>query len=179
MFRQPIRAHDIGEANIGRTGVTVFGPLVPHCCRIALLVWIKWIANWRLQSFVVRWQRTVGQSLRRENPASPIRVQDKRFISGESLITLRVFRRLIIRRFRPREVRDVQPGPLFVLLIPPNEFLALAPRLPIRTGRGAVIEDAAVRRPGKAPAMSPEVLGIPLVSAVLTRAREDAGVDPA
>jgi len=120
MFRQPIRAHDIGEAIIRRTGVTVLRPLVPHCRRIALLVWVKWIANWRLQSFVVRWQRTVGQSLWRENPASSIRVQDKRFISGESLITLRVFRRLIVRRFRPREVRDVQPSPLFVLLIPPN-----------------------------------------------------------
>src|SRR2546425_1071929 len=127
VLRQPIRAHDTGEAVIGRTGVTVFRPLVSHCCRIVLLVWIKWIAYWSFQSFVVCWQGAVCQSLWGENPARPIGVQDERFIPGESLITLRVFRRLVIRRFRLREVRDVQSRPLFVLLIPPNEFLTLAP----------------------------------------------------
>src|SRR4029077_8250664 len=151
MFRQPIRAHNIREAIIRRTGVTVFRPLVSHCYRIALLFWMKWIANWRLQSFVVRWQGTVGQSLWGENPARPIGVQDERLIPSKSFVTLCVFRRLVIRRFRPREVGYIESCPLFVLLIPPNELLALAPRPSIRAGRGAVIEDAAVGRPRQAP----------------------------
>ena len=67
------------------------------------------------------------------------------------------------------------------LLVPPDVGLALAPRLALGVGRGAVVEHAAVRRPRPAPLRGhPGLLGARgapggLVDAV----RVDTGVDPA
>src|SRR5581483_5303399 len=61
----------------------------------------------------------------------------------------------------------VQDGPFFLLFIPPDQLLAFAPRLSIGTCRSTVVNDAAVIRPGKAPPMSEQISGIPLVGAVI------------
>src|SRR6266571_1190450 len=90
-----------------------------------------------------------------------------------------LFSRLIIGRLALVEVRDVVSRPLFLLLIPPNKFLALAPGLAIGPGGGAVVDDANVVRPGKAPAVSVKITGLAFVGLVLACLRINAGVDPA
>src|SRR5207248_8249528 len=63
--------------------------------------------------------------------------------------------------------------------IPPDQRFALAPGLPVRARRRAVIKDARVFRPRKSPAMSIETFGFALVGFVLTGVWHDAAVDPA
>src|SRR6266702_6056064 len=73
------------------------------------------------------------------------------------------------------------PGPPLLSEIPPDQGLALAPRLAIRVGRGPVVEDPPVGRPGPAPFRGHPVL----LAAGLTPGRlvdpagVDAAVDPA
>src|SRR5437899_8031143 len=106
-------------------------------------------------------------------------MQDERFIAGESLVTARIVRRLVIGGFRPGEVRHIKTRPLLLVLIPPNQFLSFAPRTSIGTRGSAVIKDAAIGRPGKTPAMSQKIPGTTLVGTVFVGAWEYAGVDPA
>jgi hypothetical protein len=47
-------------------------------------------------------------------------MQDEGFVARESVITLRIFIRVVIRRFGSREVRDIEASPFFLPLVPPN-----------------------------------------------------------
>src|SRR6266700_4754970 len=179
MFRQSISAHDVGKPLIRGARVLVLWPLFVPCCRVALLLGIEWIPDRRLQGLIVGWKRAVCQSLRNPDPADAIRVQDEGFIAREGLISLRIFMRLVIGRFAFREVRDIQARPLFLLLIPPNQFLSFAPWTAIGARRSAVIKDATIGGPGKTPAMSQKIPGATLIGAVFAWAREYARVDPA
>src|SRR5262249_56052343 len=79
------------------------------------------------------------------------------------------------------EVGHVAPYPLLLGGVPPDQLLPLAPRLPRRVGRGPVVEDPPVGRPGESPPMAEVVLGLGLLPAqgqVLPVLGIDAGVDP-
>src|SRR5437868_2484188 len=57
------------------------------------------------------------------------------------------------------KVGNVESAPVFLLFVPPDKLLAVAPRLAIRTRRSAVVDDAAIIRPGKAPSVAEQVFG--------------------
>src|SRR5262249_45975199 len=80
------------------------------------------------------------------------------------------------------EVGDVEPHPLLLRLVPPDPLLSIAPRSSLRVGGGAVVHDAAVRRPRGAPAelRAPRAprIGPLLRRAVLPGRRKHAAVDP-
>ena len=80
------------------------------------------------------------------------------------------------RRSRARRARSTCP-----LLVPPDQRLALAPRLAVGVGRGAVVQDPPVGRPGPAPLRrDPALLGSRLAPRGLVHAvGADAAVDPA
>src|SRR5579863_3243132 len=83
-------------------------------------------------------------------------------------------------RFGPGEIRHVVASPLGS--VPPDPLLALAPRVPGRIGRSAVVQEPPVGRPGVAPIQLRAALAgrIGLLSRreILVRSREDAGVYP-
>src|SRR2546429_6661861 len=81
----------------------------------------------------------------------------------------------LFRSLRPRGGR-----------IPPDQLLLLAPRLAVEIGGGAVVEDAAVRRPRETPAVCQVVGAVGrlargrLVDELAVRALHgDARIDPA
>src|SRR5215471_5218514 len=86
---------------------------------------------------------------------------------------------LVIWRFGRGEVGNVEPRPLLLRFIPPDQFLTFAPWVAIGTRRRPVIQDAAVGRPGKCPAVSVEVSRFPLIGAIFAGSREDSGINPA
>src|SRR5581483_3562851 len=85
----------------------------------------------------------------------------------------------VVRRLLLVEIRHVLALPL--LAVPPDVALALGPGIPLRVGRGPVVEDAPVRRPCPRPlrrdiALLPvRLLPRRLVDAVSV----DAAIDPA
>src|SRR5438270_12405391 len=72
----------------------------------------------------------------------------------------------------------VKARPLFLLLIPPDQFLALAPGLPVGTRGGAIVDNAAVVGPGESPAVTKQVLRVAFERAIAIRFGIDAAVDP-
>src|SRR2546423_7951051 len=85
-----------------------------------------------------------------------------------------------VRRLRLGKVRHIEPAPTFLGGIPPDVLLALRPWLSRRIGRGAVVEDATISRPGEAPLRCHVVVRTRLAVAgqVLPRLGEDTAVDP-
>src|SRR5205085_8576643 len=85
------------------------------------------------------------------------------------------------RRLVLLEVGYVLAHPLLLTSVPPDVLLALRPRLPLRVGRRAVVEDPPVQRPRPGPLGSDPAL---LLARVLARrlvllVPVDAAVDPA
>src|SRR5437870_9232149 len=104
-------------------------------------------------------------------------MHDERRVAGQGLVA--VFLRVagVVGALLFREVGDVVAHPLPFRLVPPDEFLPLAPRLPVGRGGATVVEDAPIARPGVAPAVAVAAARLAGVRFVL--AVEDAGVDPA
>src|SRR5437016_8169004 len=104
-------------------------------------------------------------------------MHDERRVAGERFVAALRFAAARTRALRLGEIGHVVARPLLRLLVPPDQFLPLAPRLAVRRRGAAVVEDAPVERPGVSPAMSVGPLWLALVRLVL--AVEDAAVDPA
>src|SRR5256886_16981535 len=78
-------------------------------------------------------------------------MHDERRVAGQGLAA--VFLRVagVVGALLFCEVGDVVAHPLPFRLVPPDQLLPLAPRLPVRRGGAAVVEDAAGARPPLAP----------------------------
>src|SRR2546423_10672083 len=75
-------------------------------------------------------------------------------------------------------VRIVQPGPMFLFFVPPDQFFTLAPGLAVGPRRRPVVNDAAIIRPGESPSMTKKAFGFSFVSPVATFLRIHAVLDP-
>src|SRR6185312_16697471 len=146
--------------------------------RVYIAIGIERIGKHRFQWFVVRGQRTIFQSAADVNPTYAVRVHNERLVSAKGGIPFRSRFGLVIRRFVFCEIRCIQSCPLFFVLIPPNQFLALTPWFAIRPCRGPVVNNAPVRWPGIAPAMSIQTMWLTHVCFVLIFIWETTGVDP-
>src|SRR3954453_7390621 len=138
---EPIRGQYVGKALVGRIRVLVVGALHRICGGILRDVRIQQIVTGRLQRFVVGGQRAIFQSARDPDPAHAVRMHDEGLIARDGVVAIGIFARLVIGSFVFGEVGVVVAGPLVLLLVPPDEFLALAPRLAVGTRRRAVIKD--------------------------------------
>src|ERR1700758_5213460 len=105
-------------------------------------------------------------------------MKDEGTIAGKGRISFSTFRRPVVGWLCRGEVRNIQAGPLLLRFVPPDQFLTLAPRPAIGTRRRAVIQDAAIGRPGKRPTVSVEILGLAFVGTILTGSGKDAGINP-
>src|SRR5438270_2720035 len=124
-------------------------------------------------------QRAVLQPARHPDPAHAIRMKRKRPSAAQrfgpmSLMNIgyRIGRNIFL------VIGVVETSPFFLLLVPPHQLLAFAPWLAVRPGRRAVIDDPAVVRPRKSPAMPQQVFRVTLVSPVVTFFRIHAAVNP-
>src|SRR6185295_2396344 len=112
----------------------------------------------RLVRLVVRRDGTVDEARGRPDPAQAVRVGDERRAAADRLHALRVLAGLELGRLVLLEVGVVDAGPRALLRVPPDVLLALGPRLAIRVGRGAVVEQARVGRPRPPPFAGDPVL---------------------
>src|SRR5690606_17014943 len=114
---------------------------------------------------------------RNVQPTEPVALHDERIRPGQPGRTGGSGRWGVVGAPVPVEVRDVVPGPLPSLLVPPHVGLALAPGAPVGPCRSPVVEDAAVRRPSPSPfGGDPRLLAAGLAPRGLVDA---VGVDPA
>src|ERR1700733_9515519 len=84
-------------------------------------------------------------------PAQSVSLSDERMIAGDGRHARRACSRSVIGRLVQLEVRLVLSNPLPLFGVPPDQFLTLRPGPPFRVGRGAVVQDANIVRPGEAP----------------------------
>src|SRR5205823_678248 len=121
----------------------------------------------------------VLQTRRNMEPAETVLVQNEWCVAGDrveaGLVTLRPKGRFSLHR----KVRSIEPGPLELIDIPPNEFLLFAPRPSVRSRARSIIYDAAISGPGEAPTVSEIVLRVAGVRLVDFVPPENARVNPA
>src|SRR5215203_6505145 len=107
----------------------------------------------------MRRQGTIDETGRGEEPPLAVRLQDEGIGSTQRVETDAVRLWLVIRRLAGGEVGDVSAGPhagfircrVDLVRVPVDPLLLLGPGGAVRLGRGAVVDDAPVGRPGKAP----------------------------
>ena len=90
---------------------------------------VERVAERRLVRLVVRRKRPVLEPLRNEEPALSVGLHDERVVAADRVRASRVVGRDVVRRLLLVEVRCVGAGPLLLLAVPPDELLALRPRL--------------------------------------------------
>src|SRR5581483_9883620 len=106
-------------------------------------------------------------------------MQSKRLSAAESLDSLAVFDiGFSVRWHGFCVICVIQATPLLLFLVPPNQFLALAPRLAIWTRRSPVVNNAAIVRPCKTPSVPQQVFRFAFIGAVITFFGEYATVNP-
>src|SRR3954447_11900732 len=178
MFGQPVAGHD---ERIRVPIVVLVVRAVEDLARRVLALLVEPILEWRFLRLVVRRHRTVDEPRRREEPAQAVRVQDEGAASVERLHAGGAARGVVVGRLVRLEVRLVaEPGPLLLLLVPPDVLLALRPRLALWVGRCPVVEDASVAGPGPTPVRGdPVLLPVrPLARRLVDRMLVDPGMDP-
>ena len=161
---QPVGGRRVGE--VRRLAELLQVALEDAGDRIAADVRGDRVGDRRFERLVVHRERPVAHHGAGEQARCALRVHDERADHA--------------RLRRRRDVRNVVAGPL--LAVPRDDLAARIPRLAVQVGRGAVVEDAPVGRPGERPlrieAGIVGIAGVPPrhVVAVLVEA---AGIDPA
>src|SRR5260370_13460455 len=125
-------------------------------------------------------QRAVLEPAWGKQPAAAVALEDERIGTRVQVQPAALLLRPRIRRLFCREVRHVHPCPGTGAGVPPDVLLSLRPGLAGRVGRGPVVEDAPVTRPGEAP-LGIDVIVRSAVSAtchVLPRRCKYPGVNP-
>ena len=147
--------------------------------RVGIVFGIEQVAQRRLDRLVMRRKRPVLDA-GGVQPAQSVGLGDEGLCAGDGGHARRAWRRLVIGRLVQLEVRFVESDPAPLLGVPPDQFLAFRPGPPLGVGRGAVVQDADIVRPGEAPFRLEWVIrDLAFVRPVAARLGEDAAVDPA
>src|SRR5690348_13543107 len=187
LLGEAICRDDVGELRVLQPVVGHVGAVERHHTGVVGAGGIELVAHRRLGRLVVRGQRAVFQAGWDVDPAAPVRLHDERVGAGDGVHADALLLNGGAGRLVKLEVGHVVAGPGALAIvgagIPPDQLLALGPRVAVRIGGGAVVEDAPVRRPGEAPA---RVIGV-LAGGVAVAAggqihpflRDVAAIDPA
>src|SRR5258708_36948222 len=97
-------------------------------------------------------QRAVLQTFWHVDPAQAVLVQDKRRIAWNRIQSFGAYLGLIVGRLPLYKSGNSDAGPFFG--IPPDQFFAFAPGMPVRPRAGAIINDPAIAWPTEAPAVT-------------------------
>src|SRR5438477_52339 len=93
-----------------------------------------------------------------------------------AIVDLKFARKL--GRLVGHEIRNVDTAPFALLLVPPDQFLALAPGFAGRRRARSIIYDATISRPGEAPAVAEIIFRLARVRLVNLIGTVDTGVNP-
>src|ERR1700736_4862571 len=175
---QSISRENKRKSRVARRGEAVFWPGKPidYGVRVAR---IKCVVHRRFERFVVSRHRSVLQTFRNMQPPKTVFVQDERRIARDPSKSAFVSSWAKLGRLVGHKIRDVDAAPFVLALVPPNQFLALAPRFAGRFGARSIIYNAAIGRPGKAPAVAQKIRRFPRKRLVDFVRTDDAGVNPA
>src|SRR5947207_9517207 len=178
MFSQAIGCENNWKSRITwrREPIFLAGEPVDHGICIAR---VKRVVHRRLERFVVRRYRPVLQTFRNMQPAESVFVQDEWRIAGNSIHSILVSGWAKLGRFIDHKIWHVDAIPFALPLVPPDQFLALAPRLASRFGARSIIYNAAIRRPGEAPAVAKVIFRIARVRLVDFVRAKDTRINPA
>src|SRR5436305_10194450 len=177
MLGQPMGCENIRKPWIAWRSKTIVLASEPVDHRIGVAR-IKEIAHWRFQRLVMCREWAVVQTFGHVNPTEPVLMQHKRRVARDRVQPLFLSRRPITRSLSGREIGDVDSGPFALGLVPPHQFLSLAPGLACRAGARSIIYDAPIAGPGKAPPMSQIVFRLTRVRFVHAVAAKNARVNP-
>src|SRR5438105_9384268 len=125
----------------------------------------------------MRREWTVFQSFWHIEPTQAILMQDERRVAWNRIESFRADLRLVIGSFSLYKPGNVNTGPFF--RIPPHKFLPFAPRLAVRSGTGAVVNNSAIARPCESPTVAAIIFRFPRVGFIDTVAAKNAGINPA
>src|SRR5260370_11874915 len=128
----------------------------------------------------MRRHRPVLQTLGDVKPTEPVFVCDERRVAGDCIKSALVSRWPKRWRLVGWKIGDVDAAPFALRLVPPNQFLALAPRLTGRLRARSIIYNATIGRPDEAPAVAKIILRIARLRLVgFTRPESPGGNRPA
>src|SRR6266404_50650 len=178
MFGQPIGRKDKWKTRIARWRETIFVTREPIHGRIGVAR-IKRVLHRRLERFVMRRHRAVLQTFRHMQPAKPVLVRNERRVARNAIQSALVSRWPKRWRLVGWKIGDVDAAPFALRLVPPNQFLALAPWLTGWFRARSIIYNATIGRPDEAPAVAKIILRIARVRLVDFIRAEHAGVNPA
>src|SRR5438094_3996932 len=140
---------------------------------------VKRVVYGRLERFVMCRHRSILQTARDIKPPEPVFMRDERRVAGNPIKTALVSGWSKLWRLLHRKIGDVAARPFPLRSVPPNQFLALAPRFAGWAGARSIIYDAAIAGPGEAPTVAKIIFRITRVRLVNLIRTEDAGVNPA
>src|SRR5665213_4256298 len=144
-----------------------------------VLLRVEQVAHRRFHRLVMGGEGAILAFAGGKEPADAVAFHDERMIAGDGLHALGAIGRLIIGLFVRLEVGRIDAGPLLLLLVPPDVFLALGPGSALRIGRGAVVHDPPIPGPGETPfLLRPDASAVAVAGAVAVVFGEDAGIDP-
>src|SRR5438094_5654269 len=122
-------------------------------------------------------ERAVLQTFWHVDPAQAILVQNERRITWNRIKTFGAYLALVIGSFPLYKSGNIDAGPFF--RVPPDQFFPFAPGMTVRPRTGAVIDDAAIAGPRKAPAVTKVIFRFARVGLVYAIAAKNTGVHPA
>src|SRR5262245_11298424 len=115
---------------------------------------VKRVVYGRLKGLVVRWHRAIFQTTRGIKPPAAVFMQNKSSVAGNRIKAALVSGWFKTWRFLHRKIGVIQARPFALHLVPPDQFLAIAPRLTGRAGARPIIYNASITGPGEAPTVA-------------------------
>src|SRR6266853_5924418 len=105
--------------------------------------------------------RSILQTARDIKPPEPVFMRDERRVAGNPIKAALVSGWSKRWGLLHRKIGSIDSGPFVLRPVPPDQFLALAPRLAGRAGTCSIIYDAAIARPGEAPTVAKIIFRVP------------------
>src|SRR5947208_4616446 len=158
VFGEPISSKNKWKTRIARRRKTVFSAREPIHDRIRVAR-IERVVYRRLERFVMSRHRSILQTFRHVKPAESVFVQNERRVTALTVEPTLLILRFVIGRLVFFKLGHIDPSP--ISRVPPDEFLALAPRFTARPRAGAIVNDASITRPAEAPSVTKVISGFP------------------
>src|SRR5262249_59320800 len=138
------------KSRVRRGREPIFLPRKPMYSRVCVAR-VKRVVHRRLKWLVVRRHRSILQTARHIQPPEAIFMQNKGSVAANSIKAPIISGWSKVRPLLHRKIWNIGTRPFGLHSIPPNQFLAIAPRFAGRGGARSVIYNAAITRPGEAP----------------------------
>src|SRR5882672_11656321 len=104
--------------------------------------------------------RSILQTARDVKPPEPVFMRDERRVAGNSIKAALVSDWSKRWGLLQRKIGGIDSGPFVLRSLPPNQFLAIAPRLAGRAGTRSIIYNSPITWPSEAPAVAKIVLRV-------------------